>query len=71
MTQTFTLNDLVAYAYGDTTRAQAQATEAALAADPVLVTELAELVESQARLPKVRFNARRRLLDAIRKYARS
>ena len=67
--QTFTLNDLVAYTYGDTSPAQREATEAALAGDPVLRTELAELVRAQAALPAVRFQPRRRLLEVIRRYA--
>ncbi len=69
MMQTFTLNDLVAYAYGDTTPAQLRATEAAIAGDPVIRMELTELVEAQAALPKVSFRPRRRLLEAIRRYA--
>ena len=69
MMRTFTLNDLVAYTYGDTTPAQLAATEAALAGDPVLRTKLTELVEAQAALPKVKFRPRRRLLNAIRRYA--
>jgi len=55
--------------YGESTPAQTEATEAALAADPVLRDELAELSRAQASLPRVRFSARRRLLDAIRNYA--
>lgn len=71
MKHTFTRNDLVAYVYGDATPAQAKATEAALAADPVLRHELAQLVAAQASLPRVRFSPRRRLVDAIRRYASS
>ena len=69
MKQTFTKNDMIAYLYGESTPAQTQATEAALAADPVLRGELGELTQAQASLPKVRFNAKRRLLQAIRSYA--
>ncbi|MEM1359851.1 MAG: hypothetical protein AAGF89_16720 [Bacteroidota bacterium] len=69
MNQTFTQNDMIAYLYGESTPAQTRATEAALAADPVLRGELGELTQTQASLPKVRFNARRRLLQAIRNYA--
>jgi len=69
MNQTFTKNDMVAYLYGESTPGQTRATEAALAADPVLRGELGELTQAQASLPKVRFNARRRLLQAIRSYA--
>ena len=57
MDQTFTKNDIVAYLYGESTPAQTRATEAALAADPVLRGELAELTQAQASLPRVRFSA--------------
>ena len=69
MMHTFTKNDLVAYCYGDTTPAQADATEAALAGDPVLRHELTELTEAQAALPRLRFQPKKRLLAAIRRYA--
>ena len=69
MDQTFTSNDMVAYLYGESTPAQTRATEAALAADPVLRGELAELTQTQASVPRVRFRARRRLLDVVRNYA--
>lgn len=69
MNQTFTQNDMIAYLYGESTSAQTRATEAAMAADPVLRGEFGELTQAQASLPKVRFNARRRLLQAIRNYA--
>ena len=69
MPQTFTQSDMIAYLYGESTPAQTEATEAALAADPVLRGELAELTQAQASLPRVRFSARRRLLEAIRNYA--
>ena len=69
MDQTFTKNDIVAYLYGESTPAQTRATEAALAADPVLRGELAELTQAQASLPRVRFSARRRLLEVVRNYA--
>lgn len=69
MKQAFTQIDMVAYLYGECTPAQTRATEAALAADPVLRGELAELTQAQAAVPRVRFNARRRLLEVIRNYA--
>ena len=69
MPQTSTQFDLVAYLYGESTPAQTRATEAALAADPVLRGELAELTQAQASLPRARFNARERLLRVIRSYA--
>ena len=69
MKQTFTSNDMIAYLYGESTPAQTEATEAALAADPVLRGELAELTQAQASLPRVRFSARRRLLEVVRNYA--
>ena len=69
MQQTSTQIDMIAYLYGESTPAQTKATEAAIAADPVLRGELAELTQAQASLPRVRFSARRRLLDAIRNYA--
>ncbi|MFT4685297.1 MAG: anti-sigma factor RsiW [Neolewinella sp.] len=69
MQQTFTPNDIVAYLYGESTPAQTRATEAALAADPVLRGELTELTQTQASLPRVRFSARRRLLSVVRNYA--
>lgn len=69
MPQTSTQIDMIAYLYGESTPAQTKTTEAAIAADPVLRGELAELTQAQASLPRVRFSARRRLLDAIRNYA--
>ena len=69
MDSTSTQFDMVAYLYGECTPAQTRATEAALAADPVLRGELSELTQAQASLPKVRFSARRRLLQVIRNYA--
>ncbi|SER28554.1 hypothetical protein SAMN05444359_13240 [Neolewinella agarilytica] len=69
MHKTFTQDDMIAYLYGESTPAEMEATEAALAADPVLRGELAELTQAQASLPRVRFNARRRLMDVIRSYA--
>ena len=69
MMHTFTQNDLVAYVYGDASPDQTEATEAALAADPVLVSEMVELVEAQASLPRVRFSPRRRMVNAILRYA--
>ena len=69
MDQTFTQTDMIAYLYGESTPAQTRATEAALAADPVLRGELAELTQAQASIPRVRFNARRRLLNAVLGYA--
>ena len=69
MKHTFTQNDLVAYVYGDGTPAQLAAAESALAGDPVLVSDLVELVEAQASLPRVRFSPRARILKAIRRYA--
>lgn len=70
MKKTFTKNDLVAYAYGEATEEQIQATEAALTADPALITELIRMVEAQAALPRVTFSPRRRILKAILRYAR-
>ena len=69
MKRTFTQNDIVAYLYGECSPAQTRATEAALAADPVLRGELAELTQAQASLPRVAFRAPRRLLKAVRNYA--
>ncbi|MFT6000195.1 MAG: anti-sigma factor RsiW [Neolewinella sp.] len=69
MDQTSTQINMVAYLYGESTPAQTRATEAALAADPVLRGELTELTQTQAAVPKVRFNARRRLLNVVRNYA--
>lgn len=69
MPQTFTKLDMIAYLYGEATPAQTRATEDALAGDPVLRGELSELTQAQASLPRVKFSARRRLLDVIRNYA--
>lgn len=71
MKKTFTKNDLVAYAYGEATEEQIRATEAALDADPALITELVRMVEAQATLPRVKFSPRRRIIDAILRYAKS
>lgn len=60
---------MIAYLYGESTPAQTKSTEAALAGDPFLRGELAELTQAQASIPRVRFSARRRLLAAIRNYA--
>lgn len=70
MASTSTQNDLIAYLYGESTPAQTKSTEAALAGDPVLRSELTELTQAQASLPRLRFSARRRLLKAIRSYAK-
>ena len=70
MKQNFTQEDLVAYIYGEADNNQIKATEAALAADPLLVHQLTELVEAQASLPKVMFNPRRGIVKAILRYAR-
>ena len=70
MKQDFTQEDLVAYIYGEADHNQIKATEAALAADPLLVHQLTELVEAQASLPKVMFNPRRGIVKAILRYAR-
>jgi anti-sigma factor RsiW len=70
MEQSFTQEDLVAYVYGEADKEQIEATEAALAADPALITELVRLVEAQASLPRIRFRPRRRIVDAIIEYAR-
>lgn len=69
MDQTFTQNDIVAYLYGESTPAQMRNTEAALAGDPVLRREFAELTQAQVAIPRVRFSARRRLLQVVRNYA--
>ncbi|CAH0999279.1 hypothetical protein LEM8419_00577 [Neolewinella maritima] len=70
MKQSFTHNDLVAYVYGEADAGQIDATEAALAADPALITELARMVEAQAALPRIKFSPPRRIVDAILRYAR-
>lgn len=70
MKQTFTPEDLVAYAYGEASKDQIEATEGAIAADPALITELVRLVEAQAALPKVKFHPPRRIVKAIMRYAR-
>ncbi len=69
MTSAFTDLDLIAYLYGETTPDQSETTESALAADPVLRHELTELTIAKAGIPKVRFNAPRRLLRVLRNYA--
>ena len=70
MKQAFTKNDLVAYAYGEADEKQIEATEAALAADPALITELVRMVEAQATLPRIKFSPPRRIVKAILRYAR-
>ncbi len=70
MKQSFTQEDLVAYAYGEASKEQLAATEAALAADPALITELTRLVEAQASLPNIRFSPRKSIVKAILRYAR-
>ncbi len=70
MKQRFTQEDLVAYVYGEASKEQIAATEAALAADPALITELSRLVEAQASLPRVRFSPRKSIVKAILRYAR-
>lgn len=57
MMQNFTPIQLVQYLYGESNKAQAKKTEAAIAADPLLAQELDELSMAQSNLPKVRFNA--------------
>ena len=70
MKQTFTPNDLVAYAYGEADDDQIAATETALAADPALITELVHMVEAQAALPRIKFRPRRGIVETILRYAR-
>lgn len=65
----FTPIQLVAYIYGDNTNAQAEKTEAALAADPILATELDELSMAQSNLPKIRFGAPASTLRRILGYS--
>jgi len=65
MTQNFTQFDLIAYIYGEITPQQVEATEAALAADPILTHEMDELMVAKESLPKVKFNAPKRVLNRI------
>jgi len=65
MTKNFTPIDLIAYLYGESTPAQTSATESALAADPVLADELDDMVVAQSALPRVKFNAPKRVLRSI------
>jgi anti-sigma factor RsiW len=70
MKQSFTQEDLVAYVYGEADKEQIEATEAALAADPALISELVRLVEAQAALPRMQFRPRRGIINTILRYAR-
>jgi len=65
MKQNFTQIDLISYIYGEAKHEEAARTEEALAADPVLGDELEELIIAQAALPRIRFNAPKRLLRSI------
>lgn len=69
MMQNFTPIQLVAYLYGDNTTAQAEKTEAALAADPILATELDELSMAQSNLPKIAFTPPKDTLRRILWYS--
>lgn len=69
MMQNFTPLHLVAYLYGENTTAQAKKTEAAIAADPLLATELDELSMAQSNLPKIAFNAPKKALQRILWYS--
>lgn len=69
MTQNFTQLDLISYLYGEANPEQIRRTEDALAGDPVLGDDLEELTIAQAALPRVRFNAPRRLLRSLLDYS--
>lgn len=69
MMQNFTPLQLVAYIYGDNTTAQAEKTEAALAADPILATDLDELSVAKSRLPRIKFSAPKSTLRRIIGYS--
>ncbi len=69
MTKNFTPFDFVAYLYGEGTPNQTKATEAALAADPVLADELEAMTMAQAAIPRVKFNAPKRVLRRILGYS--
>lgn len=69
MMQNFTPLHLVAYIYGDNSTAQAEKTEAALAADPILAADLDELSVAQSRLPKIKFSAPKSTLRRIIGYS--
>lgn len=69
MTRNFTPSDLIAYVYAEASPAQSAATEAALAADPVLREEHDELTMAKEALPRVKFNAPKKLLDRVLGYS--
>jgi len=69
MTQNFTPFDLIAYVYGEITPLQVEATEAALAADPILSHEMDELIVAKESLPRIKFNAPKRVLNSILGYS--
>ncbi|MEM8586300.1 MAG: hypothetical protein AAGF87_18640 [Bacteroidota bacterium] len=69
MKQNFTQIDLISYIYGEAKPEEADRTEDALAADPVLGDELEELTLAQAALPRIRFNASKRLLRSLLDYS--
>ncbi|MEM6397673.1 MAG: hypothetical protein AAF741_15095 [Bacteroidota bacterium] len=69
MKHSFTQIDLITYLYGEATPENADRTEAALAGDPVLYDDLEELTLAQAALPRIKFNAPKRLLRSLLDYS--
>lgn len=63
--QNFTPCDLVAYIYGEAAPSQIRNSEKAISGDPVIARDFTELTIAKESLPRVKFNASRRVLNRI------
>jgi hypothetical protein len=65
MMQNFTHYDLVAYIYGEAAPSQIRKSEHAISGDPLVANEFTDLTIAKESLPRVKFNAPRRVLNQI------
>ena len=69
MSPSLTPQDLVAYLYRETSISLSLDIETALCADPVLASDYDELVDAYHELPRVKFNAPTRAMQAVLYYS--
>lgn len=63
--QNFTPYDLVAYLYGEAAPSQIRKSEKAINGDPVVAREFMDLTITKEAVPRVKFNASKRVLNRI------
>ena len=63
--QNFTPCDLVAYIYGEAAPSQIRKSEKAISGDPVIKRDFTDLTIAKESIPRVKFNAPRRVLNQI------